>query len=169
MTFKKNNVPVLDLCCGSKMFYLDKNNPSVFFMDIRQEPLQKLSNGAYFEIKPDLIADFTSVPFSDETFSMVIFDPPHTFCGQKSFLFKKYGTLKRRTYKDVISSGFKEAFRVLKPNGTLIFKWSDCNIALNDVLQLTNIRPLIKHSSFSQSKKAKTYFMVFIKNFKTKK
>ena len=25
--------PILDVCCGSRMFYFDKNNPNVCFMD----------------------------------------------------------------------------------------------------------------------------------------
>lgn len=28
--------PILDVCCGSKMFYFDKNNPRVTFMDCRE-------------------------------------------------------------------------------------------------------------------------------------
>ena len=28
-------------------------------------------------------------------------------------------------WKEEIRAGFKECFRVLKPNGTLIFKWSE--------------------------------------------
>jgi len=27
--------PILDACCGSKMFYFDKDDPSVLFQDIR--------------------------------------------------------------------------------------------------------------------------------------
>ena len=27
--------PILDVCCGSKMFYFDKDNPLVHFNDIR--------------------------------------------------------------------------------------------------------------------------------------
>lgn len=28
--------PILDVCCGSRMFYFDKNNPDVVFMDCRK-------------------------------------------------------------------------------------------------------------------------------------
>lgn len=27
--------PILDACCGGKMFYFDKNDPRVLFQDIR--------------------------------------------------------------------------------------------------------------------------------------
>ena len=29
--------PILDACCGSRMFWFDKDNPNVTFMDIRDE------------------------------------------------------------------------------------------------------------------------------------
>ncbi len=29
--------PILDACCGGKMFYFDKNDPRVLFQDIRKE------------------------------------------------------------------------------------------------------------------------------------
>jgi hypothetical protein len=32
--------PILDACCGSKMFWFDKQNPNVEFCDIREVPLK---------------------------------------------------------------------------------------------------------------------------------
>lgn len=29
--------PIIDVCCGSRMFWFDKDNPNVEFCDIRQE------------------------------------------------------------------------------------------------------------------------------------
>ena len=46
--------PILDVCCGSKMFYFDKNNPRVTFMDCR-ELEDVLCDGRKLEIKPDII------------------------------------------------------------------------------------------------------------------
>ena len=31
--------PILDACCGGRMFYFDKNNPNVLFADIRNQKL----------------------------------------------------------------------------------------------------------------------------------
>lgn len=31
---------ILDACCGSRMFWFDKNNPNVLFMDKRNETLK---------------------------------------------------------------------------------------------------------------------------------
>ncbi len=43
--------PILDVCCGSRMFYFDKNNPNVCFMDSR-EVKDTLCDGRKLEIKP---------------------------------------------------------------------------------------------------------------------
>ena len=68
--------PILDACCGGKMFYFDKNDPRVLFQDIRKEETT-LCDGRKFEVKPDVVGDFTSMRFPDNTFNMVVFDPPH--------------------------------------------------------------------------------------------
>lgn len=67
---------ILDACCGSRMFWFDKGNQDVVFMDKRQ--LQtNLCDGRKLEVNPDIVADFRDMPFDDESFYMVVFDPPH--------------------------------------------------------------------------------------------
>lgn len=70
--------PILDACCGGKMFYFDKNDPRVLFMDYRkiQTQLKDRNKLRNFEVKPDVIGDFTQMEFADATFRMVVFDPP---------------------------------------------------------------------------------------------
>lgn len=81
--------PILDVCCGSKMFYFDKNNPQVTFMDCR-ELEDVLCDGRKLEIKPDIVGDFRNIPFTDNSFSMVVFDPPHLHrIGENSWMAKK--------------------------------------------------------------------------------
>lgn len=58
---------ILDPCCGSKMMHFDKNHPDVMFTDIREEN-HVLCDGRSLEIKPDMIADITALPFPDESF-----------------------------------------------------------------------------------------------------
>lgn len=67
---------ILDMCCGSRMFYFDKHDPNVLFTDIR-EYHDTLCDGRKLDVQPDMIADCTDLPFEDETFNMVVFDPPH--------------------------------------------------------------------------------------------
>ena len=71
-----NNYPILDACCGGKMFYFDKHDERVLFQDIRKVKTT-LCDGRHFEVSPDVMADFTDMPYEDECFSMVVFDPPH--------------------------------------------------------------------------------------------
>jgi len=49
------------------------------FVDIREEThITDTRPGASpTVIKPDVLADFTNLPFPDESFSLVVFDPPH--------------------------------------------------------------------------------------------
>jgi len=74
-----------------------------------------------------------------------------------------YGSLDKETWKDDLRKGFAECFRVLKPNGTLIFKWNEIDIPLKEVLALTNEKPLYGHKS---GKKANTHWVAFVKESK---
>ena len=158
--------PILDACCGGKMMYFDKHDPRVLSQDIRTVPRHKIeSNGSYFEVAPDVVGDFRKMDFADDTFSMVIFDPPHLKCGETSFMFYKYGSL-GAAWEDDLRRGFAECFRVLKPNGTLIFKWCDSFRSLDAVLSMVPYEPVIKHTTISRSGSKYTYFVVFIKQKK---
>ena len=148
---------ILDVCCGSKMFYHQKNHPNVLYMDIRNET-HTLCDGRVLEIKPDIVGDFRKIPFENETFDTVIFDPPHLIkLGKESWLAKKYGQL-LPTWDLDIKQGFEECFRVLKPLGTLIFKWSETDIKITDILALTSKQPLLMQNTFNKS-----HWIIFIK------
>lgn len=58
------------------MFWFDKDNKDVLFMDCR-ELEDTLCDGRRLNIKPDIVADFRRMPFKDNSFYMVVFDPPH--------------------------------------------------------------------------------------------
>ncbi|EHD5266935.1 class I SAM-dependent methyltransferase [Staphylococcus pseudintermedius] len=147
---------ILDACCGSRMFWFDKSNQDVIFMDKRQ--LQtNLCDGRKLEVNPDVVADFRNMPFDDESFYMVVFDPPHLIrAGKNSWLAKKYGVLEE-TWRADIKQGFDECMRVLKPNGTLIFKWNEEQIKLSEVLKCFSQKPLLGN------KRSKTHWLVFMK------
>lgn len=148
---------ILDACCGSRMFWFDKENENTVFMDNRKIDT-KLCDGRRLVIKPDLIADFKDIPFEDNTFYIVVFDPPHLKqAGENSWLAKKYGTLDKQTWPQDIQQGFNECMRVLKPNGTLIFKWNEEQIKLKDILKVIEYKPLFGN------KRAKIHWLVFMK------
>jgi hypothetical protein len=72
---------------------------------------------------------------------------------------QKYGTL-LPTWETDIRAGFDECIRVLKPNGTLIFKWNEIQIKLNTVLDILPMKPLFGHTS---GKHGRTIWMTFMK------
>lgn len=148
---------VLDVCCGSRMFHFNKQNENVLFMDNRVE-YEELESGHVINVNPDVVADFRNMPFGDNSFYHVIFDPPHLLrAGPKSWLAKKYGKLNPHTWQKDIGQGFDECMRVLKPNGTLVFKWNEDQIKLKDVLATTEYKPLYGN------KRSKTHWLVFMK------
>lgn len=150
--------PVLDACCGSRMFWFDRKDPRCLYVDIRRE---RHTNGEReIVVDPDVQADFTDLPFPDNTFAHVVFDPPHIQRnGDTSWLLKKYGVL-RGEWREMIRAGFAECFRVLRPEGVLVFKWSEVEVPLREILALTPARPLYGHRT---GKKAKTHWVAFLK------
>ncbi|WP_228519735.1 class I SAM-dependent methyltransferase [Methylophilus sp. QUAN] len=139
------NELALDPCCGSRMFYANKQDSRVIFGDCRREVLEVTDNSKGNKtgkrtliIDPDIQMDFRNIPFDDCTFSLVTFDPPHLIhAGPKSWLAAKYGRLSENWRED-IKQGFSECFRVLKNDGVLIFKWNETQVKVSEVLRLTD-------------------------------
>lgn len=152
---------VLDACCGARMFWFDRADPRALFVDKRRETCvaDTREGRRTIVIDPDVLADFKALPFPDSSFSLVVFDPPHTFSGKRGWMAKKYGTL-LPDWRDEIRAGFAECFRVLCPRGTLIFKWNEHRIPVSTVLSLTPHRPLFGQRCGAT---AKTHWLVFHK------
>lgn len=111
-------------------------------------------------IEPDEFLDFRALPYPDESFSLVAFDPPHLErAGPKSWLAAKYGKLSNN-WRDDLSRGFAECFRVLRPDGTLVFKWNEVQVPVTEVLALTPHPPLFGHLS---GRKGLTHWLVFMR------
>ncbi len=149
------------------MFWNNRHDPRVIFGDIRKESItvSDHSNGNMegtrtINIDPDILMDFRQLPFSDNTFRLVSFDPPHLVqAGKKSWLALKYGVLSEN-WKDDLTKGFSECFRVLESGGILIFKWNETQVKISDVLKLTKEKPLFGHLS---GRKGLTHWLVFLK------
>ena len=158
--------PILDACCGSRMFWFDHKNPNAVFVDKRiceAQVIWKSGDGKsvrYCSVKPDIQADFRNLPFPDESFWHIIFDPPHLLkIGDTAWMAKKYGKLPQ-DWQSLIHDGFRECWRVLKTNGTLIFKWNAEQIPVRKVIACIGIMPLYGHKS---GKLSKTHWMAFVK------
>jgi SAM-dependent methyltransferase len=156
-----NQKKILDPASSMRSFYFDKTDDRVVFGDIRADETHLLTNGQTITIKPDQVMDFRNLPFEDQQFYCVIFDPPHLFnLSEKSWIRKKYGVLNKQTWQEDLRLGFAECFRVLKDNGTLIFKWNETSIPLKDVLALTDQKAVLGHPS---GKRMGTHWVLFIK------
>lgn len=154
--------PILDPASSMRSFYFDKTDPRVVFGDIREDETHLLTNNQTIKIKPDQVMDFRSIPYPDTSFQCVVFDPPHMLnLSEKSWMRKKYGVLDSQTWREDITQGFKECFRVLKPNGTLIFKWNEVSVSLNEILALTDQKPVLGHPS---GKRMGTHWVLFMKS-----
>ncbi|HUW43818.1 MAG TPA: class I SAM-dependent methyltransferase [Bacillota bacterium] len=159
---------ILDACCGGRMFWFDKNHKNTLYVDHRELKKGSLKKTPNFEVKPDKIMDFRKLDLPDNSFKLVVFDPPHLkSLEQNSWIAAKYGTLNPETWREDILKGFNECYRVLEDYGVLIFKWSKSNdnrkkrdVSIAGILKLLPVRPLFGHPSGS---KINTIWMCFMK------
>lgn len=156
--------PVLDVTCGGRMMWFDKHNPACLYLDNREAIYSKRwgSNKAerHILVQPDMLCDFTSLPYENESFYLVVMDPPHLKnVGENSWTKKAYGSLSD-DWKETIRKGVSECMRVLKPYGTLIFKWSEVQIPTAEVIKAIGQEPLFGHRS---GRKMNTHWMTFMK------
>jgi len=112
---------ILDATINRGRFWKGSNRP-VIGLDI---------NPKY---NPDVVADNRNMPFEDETFDVVVYDPPHipNQGKDKTKDFNdRFGLPLRSTAKTQYNLSFlyqpfvKEAYRVLRPEGLLFAKISD--------------------------------------------
>ena len=153
------NAKILDPCCGSRMMHFDRQNQNVIYGDIRTES-HILCDGRSLEVAPDIEMDFRDMPFNDDQFNLVVFDPPHLIkAGKQSWLALKYGKL-NEDWREDIRKGFEECFRVLANGGVLVFKWNETQIKVGEILALTDQKPVFGHIS---GKRANTHWIGFMK------
>jgi len=72
---------------------------------------------------------------------------------------KKYGTLEG-DWREMLRKGFAECFRILRPLGTLIFKWNEDEVSVKEILALTPEKPLVFNRF---GKHLKSHWIVFMK------
>jgi SAM-dependent methyltransferase len=147
------------------MFWFDRKDSRAVFVDKRREThtlldVSSAGGSRKLVIDPDIVADFTALPFPDARFAVVIFDPPHLARnGSKGWMAKKYGKLEG-DWREMLRKGFAECFRVLKHEGTLIFKWNEDEVPVTEILKLTPERPLVGNR---YGKHFKSHWIVYLK------
>jgi hypothetical protein len=154
---------VLDACCGPRMMWFDKTDPRALFIDknARDCSWDGETGRRTVLVAPNVICSFTAMPFADESFYLVVFDPPHikqSRASKHGRFGKIYGTLPA-DWQGLLRAGFAECFRVLKPHGMLVFKWSEHCYPLKEALELTPHKPLFGHRTVKA-----THWCVFMKH-----
>lgn len=143
---------ILDATCGFREIWFEKDNALTVYIDIKKE------------VKPDIVADFKNLPFPEQTFNLVLFDPPHTSAGIKTVFAKKYGSIRMHKIISELYQTSRELFRVLKINGFLIFKWNTHHRKLDRILQYFPQKPLFGQKTAFRTKHASsTYWCLFLK------
>lgn len=157
---------ILDVTCGSRTIWFNKHHPAAVYCDKRRinESSRWKSGDEVSErfnvIDPDVLCDFTDLPFPDNSFRLVVFDPPHLVrINENAWLAKKYGKLDDN-WPQILHDGFLECMRVLKPDGVLIFKWAESDIPAEKVWKAIGDKPLFGHHS---GKKSRTFWGCFMK------
>lgn len=154
---------ILDVTCANRSIWFNKHHPNAVYCDIREEHHES-DFGTHkahrtIDIAPDIVCDFTDLPFDDNQFALVVFDPPHVLnLSSKSWLSKRYGSLNGE-WQTVIGNGFKECMRVLKPDGVLVMKWADTSVSTPELIKIIG-QPLFGHRS---GKKMGTHWLTFMK------
>lgn len=145
------------------MMWFQKDHPNALFIDNRRRPKGFFKLRKNFEIQPDEIADFRALKYPDKSFKLVVWDPPHTIRRsglEAGVIAMRYGRLFSDSWREDLSKGFEECWRVLDDHGVLIFKWGGKDQKVKDVLQLFSQKPLFGHTT---DNKGNTHWMCFMK------
>ena len=156
---------ILAATCGNRSIWFNKAHPAAIYCDKRSETWDEAFGKTRHSVRschiePDVQCDFTALPFPDESFALVVFDPPHlTTVKDTAWPAKKYGKL-GEDWPQMLHDGFVECMRVLREGGVLIFKWSEYNIPADEVWKAIGQKPLFGHHS---GKKSNTFWGAFMK------
>jgi len=147
---------ILDATAGYRMMWENKQHPNCLYIDNREE------------VDPDEVQDFRNLPYPDNSFSLVVFDPPHQIRNSVHGRYEqRYGILKCETWQSDLRRGLLECMRVLKPKGVLLFKWSTPSKRVKEVKALLPFKPLFLHTtSYMKSRKKdeqRTVWFCFMK------
>lgn len=159
---------ILDITCGNRSIWFNKKHPNAIFFDRREvhyaKSFGKRLSERHIDVEPDVIGDYRELPFENDIFDLVVFDPPHIVrksTGEESWLEKEYSyfTSKDEALESV-KAGFDEGMRVLHDGGVLVLKWAETNIPTREIINKLGVEPLFGHRS---GVKSGTHWMTFMK------
>lgn len=160
---------ILDSTCGGRSIWHPENKEreDTLYIDKREEePGFTGQEGRTYGVQPNEIQDFRDLPYEDNSFNLVVFDPPHIIKenGMENltgYVQKSYGCLDAETWQNDLKKGFEELWRVLSPGGTLVFKFADNAADFKDVLDLAPVDPLFGTTTKKNSKVENRWFVFY--------
>lgn len=114
----------MDLTAGKRATWWVKAYEHAVFVDIRES------------VRPDVVANSCCLPFRNDTFDLVSFDPPHVNVGANSNMTKDYGHHTIQQIRSFILGAAREANRVAKKDAVMAFKWNDHDQGFKAILSL---------------------------------
>jgi len=161
---------ILDATCGGRTIWHreNKHRDDTLYIDRREEPPGfHGQDGRTYGVDPDETQDFRDLPYDDESFNVVVFDPPHVIKdgGMEALaghVQKKYGALEAETWQSDLRDGFEELWRVLAPGGSLAFKFADNAAEWDEILALAPTEPLFG-TTYKQRTGVETRWFLFYK------
>lgn len=154
------------------MLWYNKCHPNTVYVDRRIVPKGGIGSRGWnknWQVRPDICASFTALPFRDNYFDLVLWDPPHLTSSGTGKIHAHYGELPNNDWRGVLRDGFNECYRVCR--GAVHFKWNSRQIPLKDILALFSTKPLYRTrgdttwSIFVKSKSMKQPPPVYHRNF----
>lgn len=158
---------ILDMTAGLQEMWFTKWDKETIYLDKRKKLPDGMLNPKYNNqpLKITLQGDNSKLPFKDNIFDLVLFDPPHNIGKWKGFYTDLYSILEPGKWQKHLYLSTREALRVLKYNGFLIFKWNNRDRSLQNILTLFPWDPLFgtNVSGKGGNSRSRTYFVVFQK------
>lgn len=160
---------ILDATCGGRSIWhpSNKEREDTLYIDKREEESGFTGQeGRTYGVQPDEIQDFRDLPYEDNSFNLIVFDPPHIVKNNgmeklTGYVTKSYGALHAETWQNDLRKGFEELWRVLKPGGTLVFKFANNDIDFKEVLDLAPVNPLFGTTTKKNSKVENRWFVFY--------
>src|SRR4030042_1095732 len=163
--------PILDATAGNRHIWGENKHPEgVIFMD--KEP--------NLRIPPDIVAKWEDIPFPDDYFHCLIFDPPHIFSETSQFnkdpkarphgankIPGWYGAFKSRHDAVIQIHNAQKEFARVAPR--MCFKWNEASMSLHSVLSLFDqwvIQFIVP--SRSRGNKPKTWWVKLVRKSEEK-
>ncbi len=142
---------ILDVTCGARAIWFDKNHPDTTYVDIRPE------------VSPGVIANSMNLPVSiGRDFDLIVFDPPHANFGKNGNMTKNYGHWTAAQIKELCLGVAMEAHRITRPDALMAFKWNDHDTKLSSILDLMTTwwEPLFGQTTSVRTMRASTTYWV---------